>query len=162
MSLHKIKQLKKDKGFRPWDIAVYATLTVLIVALILFFAFGRDKSPPKGFEIYYQNDLIFTYDYKDATYQILKDNITVESEDSSTLNLRFCARTDTPQKDYNLIVVDKKNNSVKVTAADCSTRMDCVYMAPITQNSHFIACTPHALKILPYGYQPSDNFIPIG
>ena len=45
MSLKKVKQVRGDRGFRIWDLAVYAALAVIIIALFIAFVFTADSSP---------------------------------------------------------------------------------------------------------------------
>ncbi|MCD8307708.1 MAG: NusG domain II-containing protein [Clostridia bacterium] len=149
--IKQIDHIKKDKGFRIWDLAVYAVIIAVIVAIFCAVFFTRDTSSLKGAEIYLKNELVFDISFDSSTYNVYSDSVSVEDESSGSITLRI-----TDGSAYNVVEINLSGPSVSVTEANCSSR-DCVYTAAITDNSGIIYCLPHRLKIIPAGYEPEDN-----
>ncbi|MCD8309387.1 MAG: NusG domain II-containing protein [Clostridia bacterium] len=159
MSLKKIEEIKSNKFFKVWDIIIYAVLAVVIVALFLSVFLTSDNSPLSGINVYYNNEVVFTYAFDDNKYEILSEsNISVEEDDNS-LTVYF---TTDGGDGHNTIYIDTSNKTVKVTESDCSNRKDCVYMSAISDNSGLIVCTPHRLKIMPADYTDDGQTLPVG
>ncbi|MCD7729215.1 MAG: NusG domain II-containing protein [Clostridia bacterium] len=159
MSLKKIEQIKTNKFFRVWDLVIYAVIAVVIVVLFLSVFLSSDSSPLSGIEVYYDNEIIFTYLFESDSYDIISEsNISVE-EGEDVLTVYF---TTDGGDGHNTIVIDKSAVTVTVTEADCSNRKDCVYTAAIKDNGGVIACTPHKLKIMPMDYSDDGQTLPVG
>ena len=52
MSLKKIEQVKKDKGFKLFDLIIYGVVAVLVAVLFIVVFTTRDASPLTGVRIY--------------------------------------------------------------------------------------------------------------
>lgn len=157
MSLKKIRQVKADKGFKIGDLILYGAVAVLIAALFLTFFLTSDTTPAQGFQITYNGNAVFRYDFYEEKYAVLRaENIEIVSESEEELLLVFY--TD-GRGGYNKITVDKGNRSVRVTDADCSARKDCVYMPAVSDNSSVIVCMRHSMVIEPLDYEIVDDGI---
>jgi hypothetical protein len=160
MSLKKITQVRGDKGFKILDLILYGGLIVLIVALFIAFVFFKDTSPLKGVEIYVKNNLVFTYDFEAGKYTVADENV-IEVVDDGTTELKI--KIVTENDGYNYVTINKSESWVDLTDANCSYRKDCVHMTRISDVSSTIICTPHAVQIVPVGYQEEeDNGLIIG
>lgn len=147
MAIKKIEQIKEGKWFRVWDLVAYGVIVVIIAALFLALFLSRDTSPADGIKISYNGTAVFTYDYASGKPEVLSEsNIEIISDTDEKLTLIFYTAE---RKGHNTVVIDKVKKSVKVTEADCSTHMDCVYMPALTDKSSIISCTPHFMLIEP-------------
>ncbi|MCD8295230.1 MAG: NusG domain II-containing protein [Clostridia bacterium] len=149
--IKQIDHIKKDKGFRVWDLVVYAVIAVIIVAIFCAVFFTRDTSSLEGVEIYLRNELVFDISFEDSSYNVYSDAVSVEEETSSSITLRIASGSA-----YNVVEIDLSGPSVSVTEANCRSR-DCVYTSAITDNNGIIYCSPHSLKIIPADYTANDN-----
>lgn len=147
MSLKKVKQVRADKGFRIWDLAVYAALAVLIIALFVAFVFTRDGSPVTSVSVMYgygeEQRTICRYDFSSGALTYYDpEYITVNASSAEGVQVTF-----SEGDGYNVIYFDNTNSSVKVTEANCPS-LDCVHTAAITTNSSLpIVCTVHRLIV---------------
>jgi hypothetical protein len=154
VSLKKVEQVRSDKGFKIYDLIIYAAVILVIVALFLSFVVFRDTTKIDGISVYLKNELAFTYTFDGDEYNVVKsENIEIISNDSTELNIKILSDDD----GYNLLTINKIEGWADVTEANCSTRKDCVYMDRIEEKSQGIFCTPHGLKILPYDYEEVDD-----
>ena len=148
MSLKKVKQVRGDRGFRIWDLAVYAALAVIIIALFIAFVFTADSSPITSVSIVSgfgsEQHTICTYNFQTDALNILDNSaISVSHSKSDGIELTFRGSGD----EYNVIYIDKANHSVSVTSANCPAQ-DCVHSPHITANSSLpIVCATHELVI---------------
>ena len=143
MSKRTLENVKKDKGFKVFDLIVYGVI-ILIVAVSFIAVFAtKDKSPLTGIRVYVEDKVVFEYDFE--------NNKVVEGEDlvvdNTEKSLQVRVSTD---YGYNLIVIEK-SGMVRIKDADCHGR-DCVYSPEITDNNGIIFCSPHRLKIVPSSY----------
>ncbi len=162
MSLKKVNQVRADRGFKIWDIAVYAAILAAVAALFVVMFFTRDESQLKGIYVYYDNVVIYVYDFGEMRGEIRDGaHIAVLDEDDESLKLRFHVGSSLGS-DYNDILIDKAAVSVTITDADCSARKDCYYMDDIVNAGGALICTPHRLKIIPYGYEEDGGGIVVG
>lgn len=145
MSQKTIENVKKEKGFRIFDLIVYGVI-VLIVAVSFIAVFAtKDKSPLTGIRVYVEDKAVFEYDFESGNYNIFKtDGYEIEVSDKGK-KVKI-----TTEYGYNLIVIDKKG-SVRIKDADCHGH-DCVYSPAITDNNGIIYCSPHRLKITPFNF----------
>lgn len=155
MSLKKVQQVKGDRGFKLRDLIIYGLVVVIVAGLFIAVFATRDTSPLKGVRIYVESAVVFEYDFEKGEYEILDaQKVTVASETEEELSLRLTAGGG-----FNEVLISK-SGSVKMTDADCN-RKDCVYMPEITDNSGFIYCSPHRVKIVPYGFDEDSGVIKI-
>lgn len=157
MSLKKVKQVKADKGFRIWDLAVYGALVALIVVLFFVFVFkggtpAQDGTPAlssvtitSGFG--FEQRTVCTYDFVNDELTISDPEvITVNSSNEEGIELTFHYHGQA-EGNHNTIYIDIVNDSVRVTEADCRNK-DCVAFPPINNNSSMpITCLTHELII---------------
>ena len=148
MSLKKVTQVKADRGFKIWDIAVYAFLAALIAALFAAFVFVRGGTPLESVVITIgfgeEQRTVCAYDFVSDRLDISDpERVEVLSDDDSALKLVFHA----DGTEYNEILIDKAAVSVRVTNANCPA-LNCVYTAAITSGSSPpIICATHAMII---------------
>ena len=159
MSLKKVEQVKKDRGFKLFDLIIYGAVAALVVALFLGVFLTRDTSPLSGIRIYYDNTVIYEYVFEEseggANGETLRADCVedVKSEgDGVTLKISV-------EGGYNTVLINTAARTAEVIDADCSNRRDCVYSPALSDNSSFICCVPHKLKIEPLGYNPDDGTI---
>lgn len=151
MSLKKIKEVKTDKGFRRGDIFVYLAVLALFLAVLLWSLFGVKEEALKGFEIYYGNEIVFSYSFTSDGTEIYSDVMQVISDNSESMTIRF-----EREGKYNEIYVDKTKKSVCVSDANCSNGKDCVHTGALDSTEKSIVCAPHKLKILPFGFSDGE------
>jgi hypothetical protein len=150
MSLKKIEQVKADKGFKIWDLAVYCVVIIAILVLFYIFIFSADNSQITSFTIYYvdgrnKND-VFNYNFDTKKYNILSDDhieIVEETTDGMVINFYV----DQTKADTNRIVISQTERYVMVESANCSTQ-ECVKFGKLTTNNQSIACVPHSYMII--------------
>ncbi|MDE6868126.1 MAG: NusG domain II-containing protein [Clostridia bacterium] len=153
MSLKKIESVKKDKGFKIWDLIIYGVIIALVIVTFTVVFTTRDTTPLRGVRVYSKGVAVFEYSFENGKYNVLSDSAEIEVSDSGeTLTVKI-----TDGSEYNLVEI-VKSGSVSVKEANCHS-LDCVYMAPIKDNSGFIFCSPHALRIVPYDFDPDDGTI---
>ena len=164
MSLNRGGQAKKDGCFKTWDILIYGVILRAVAALFPADTCGYNRSAPGGVEVYYNNNLAFSYDFDSDEYSVLLPQNIAVSDGADELEITFCTDGGSAEEhtDYNVILIDKSARTVRVTESDCSNRRDCVYTPAITDTSGMITCTPHRLVIMPSGYFGSDDTIPVG
>lgn len=144
MSLKKVTQVKSDKGFRIWDILIYAVILVVVAAIFIAVFTTRDTSPLEGIRIYSRGEAVFEYAFNKDEYKILGGSVEIDVSDSGqTLTVKV-----TSDLGYNTVEIQKKG-LVKVIDADCATK-DCIHMLDIKDNSGAIICTPHGFRIVPF------------
>jgi hypothetical protein len=157
MSLKKIEQVREDKGFKIFDLIIYGVLAALIIVLFIVFVFTVDKNDLRGVNVRISNDVVFTYSFENNKYDVINSQIVEvvsESDDELVIRLNF------DNDGYNDITINKAEVWVKVTAANCSMRKDCVYTSAISNDSSMIVCAPRGLFIVPYNYtiRPDGTF----
>ncbi|MDE5942763.1 MAG: NusG domain II-containing protein [Clostridia bacterium] len=153
MSLKKIESVKKDRGFKIWDLIIYGVIIALVVITFTVVFTTRDTSPLSGIRIYSKGVAVFEYSFENGKYNILSDANEIEvSDNGESLTVKI-----TSGKEYNLVEI-VKSGSVSIKEANCHS-LDCVYMPAIKDNSGFIYCSPHALRIVPFNFDPDDGNI---
>ena len=154
MSLKKVGEVKKDKGFKIWDLIIYGAIALLVAVLFMVTFLTRDTSPLSGVRIYSDNKIVFEYSFESGEYKNLNESaVSVIADNEQTLKIKVFY-----EDEFNTVVIDKAG-SVKVTEADCFNKT-CIAMKEIKDNSGLIYCSPHRLRIEPYEYVP-DNVVPI-
>ena len=158
MSKETLNQVKKERGFKLYDLIIYAVIVALIVLAFVLSGTLLKGESIDGIEIRHKNAVVFTYLFNGDKYEI-KDGEKVEivSNDEDTLTIKFYPEN--LKYKYNQIEIDKVKKTVKVVEATCSTRKDCVHTQELKSNSQSIICIPHELIILPLGQSVSDKDI---
>lgn len=151
MSLKKVEAVKKDKGFKIFDLIVYGVIIALAVILFVVVFTTKDTSALSGVRIYSKGEAVFEYNFGTFEYKKLSDSVTVEVEEADGAVTVKVITSD----GYNTIRIDK-SGKVKVTEADCKNK-DCMYIPEITDNSGIIYCSPHGLRVVPYNFDPDPD-----
>ena len=164
MSLEKVKQVKKDRFFRVWDILVYGAVAAVVIVLFTVFVFTGSGGKLAAVNVNYDGKPAFSCDLTDGSYEIfMPENIAVRQE-GDILTVMFCidgGSLSVPEG-YNVISVDLARRSVSVTESDCSNRRDCVHTPAMTDTNGIIICTPHRLEIVPVGEESIGGTLPVG
>lgn len=143
MSFKKVEQVKRDKGFKLPDLIIYIVTAALVAVLFILVFSTRNTDPLSGVRAYIAAEVVFEYDFENApTY----DGERVEIKESGNI---LTATVKTGENDYNVMEIDKKARTVKVVEANCRGQQ-CVYMGTVKDNSGFIRCDAHRLRIEPY------------
>lgn len=154
MSLKRVRMIKKDKGFRFFDLIVYLAIALIIAAIFLAVFLTRDKNPFKGFRAYIGNDVVFECDFESGKYFCPQaEGVSVGVEGESVLTVEIVTTSG-----RNVLSVDFSKREVRVTDADCTGR-DCVYSPPVRDNNGVIYCAPHRLRVVPYNFESGGGDI---
>ena len=140
MALKKIEQVKKDRGFKLFDIIIYGAIILIVVVLFIVLFTTRDSSSLTGIRITVKAEIVFEYEFG-STPQY-SDIVTVE-EDGKGITVTI--ETD---GDKNVVFIDKDKKTAKMIEANCKGKQ-CIYFAEMNDNSDFIYCSPHGLKVEP-------------
>lgn len=143
MSLKKIDEVKKDKGFRIFDLIIYGVVAALAAALFIVVFTTKSADPLSGVRIYVAATPVFEYEFGGEAEILSPETVTVDKEDSSGITV-----TVKNGEDYNVIYINKAAKSVEVRDANCNGK-ECTYMK-MNDDGDFIFCSPHGLKIEPY------------
>ena len=155
MALKKIAQVKADKGFRIWDLILYGVITVLVVVLFIVIFTTSDTGSLTGVRITVKAQVVFEYEFGNDSPQHVSDGVTVEKDgDKITVTIQI-------DDDKNVVFIDTKKNTVKMIDANCKGKQ-CMYFAEMNDNSDFIYCSPHGLKVEPLYKDLDNNVIPFG
>lgn len=162
MSLKKIEQVRSDKGFKIFDLIVYAVVLVAIAVMFAVFVFASDDSAIRAIRISYIGDgesrTVFTYDFDADRWENFSEvNIEVAEEDDGRILLFFYV--DESKSEYNEIIVDKTERSVWVEDANCRNKT-CMNFGKLRYNNQAISCSPHGYMVIePLDYKVSGSVI---
>ncbi|MDE7439338.1 MAG: NusG domain II-containing protein [Clostridia bacterium] len=147
MALKKIEQVKKDSGFKLFDIIIYGAVLVLVAVLFIVLFTTRDKSTLTGIRIYVHSQVVFEYEFGGEPQYT--DSVEVR-EDGNGIYVTILNGND-----KNVVFIDNNRKTVKMTEANCKGK-ECLYFAAMDNNSDFIYCSPHGVKVEPLK-QDLDN-----
>ncbi len=137
---------KREKPFSPYDIIVYVVIAVILVGITLAVFLPEKKTLLKA-DIYYGDDVIYTYTFADGKGDITEygvSYVTVEKFDGVT-NVTIV----TP---LGKNVAEIGRDYVKMAEADCSSHPDCVEkFSPIKTGGKVTVCMPHKIRIVTSG-----------
>lgn len=154
MSLKKVEQIKKDRGFKILDLIIYGAIVAIIVILFIVLFATRDTDPLHGIRISVNNVAVFECNFDDGTYGALTEDGTVTYEKPQKGEKLIV--TVHSGGGYNIVEIDLDERVVRVTDADCR-RNDCMYTklnpVQITDNNSVIYCSPHAMSIEPLNFE---------
>lgn len=143
MSLKKVEQVKKDKGFRLFDLIIYGVVLVVAVIVFIVVFITGNKDPLTGVKIYVDAEEVFTYEFGGKPVFTESEGLTVEEDDKGvTVTIR------TANDGLNTVYIDKSAQTVKMTEANCKGK-HCVYFPEMSNNKDVIYCSPHGVKIEP-------------
>ncbi|MDE7306899.1 MAG: NusG domain II-containing protein [Clostridia bacterium] len=143
MSLKKIEQVKKDKGFKLFDLIIYGVVAVLVAVLFIVVFTTRDASPLTGVRIYLRAEIVFEYEFDKPLPEELHECVEVK-EDGDGITVTITSGGDT-----NVVYIDTDKGTVVMKEANCNGKQ-CVYFPKIDNNSKFIFCSPHGVKVEPF------------
>ena len=156
MSLKKVEQIKKDKGFKFFDIIIYAVIIALVAILFIVTFAKRNTEPLRGVRIRLYGNAVFECNFEDGSGGALTEDGSVEISDTQDGIQLVTVRSDSG---YNVVEINYSARTVKVVEADCRMH-DCIYssLKPtliISGNDSLpIYCNPHAMLIEPLDYAP--------
>ena len=141
MSLKKIEQVKKDRGFKIFDLIIYGAVLVLVAVLFIVVFTTRDTSELSGVKITVGTEVVFEYEFG-GEFNKKSDSVTVE-EDGKSITV-----TVTTDEGKNVVYIDKDKKTAKMLDADCRGKQ-CMYFPELDNNSKYIYCSPHGVKVEP-------------
>lgn len=153
MSLLKIEQVKKDRGFKLFDIIIYGAVLLIVAVLFIVLFTTQDKSSLTGVRITVRAQTVFEYEFGGEPKYT--DAVTVE-EDENGITVTVISGDD-----KNVVYIDKEKKTAKMTEANCKGK-ECMYFVPMQDNSDFIYCSPHGVKIEPLYKDLDSPVIPVG
>lgn len=142
-----IEQLKKQKYFYKADLIVYVLIAILITTLLLVYLLPYNKTSLEKIEIYYENILIYTYNYESNEKEIVDNysNIITEYDSDGLHYVKIVT-----ERGKNIVEIG--NSYAKMSEADCSYYAECVNnFQPIEEGGDIIVCLPHQIKIIGSG-----------
>lgn len=152
MAKEQLDETRKNKFFKPWDIAAYIIILIIVAATFISLLVKSDGDI-KGVSITYKNAVAaeYLFDGGLTVYETEGITFTVSEEDSADYI------TVSTSEGYNVIRADKAERKVTVTQADCSASADCTRMK-ISSAADSIVCVPHLIAITPIadGKLPAD------
>ena len=151
MSLKKVESVKKDRGFKLADLIIYAVIALAVLSLFLAVFLTRNDSPLKGVRIFIEDKEVFVCDFESSEYSVSDERATVV--EGQTLEVKI-----TVNSGYNIVSIDMSARTAKVTEADCRGR-DCVHTPEIKDSGGIIYCSPHSVRVEPFGYEPDNSVI---
>lgn len=147
MGIERIEQIKKRKPFALADVFVYAALAVLIVVLFIVFVFSVPQAPIKGVQFVYREQVVYTYSFETGGKAATGWSKYFEERTEGDL-VYVTFYEDEEKTEYNVLCINLKEQSAKMTDTNCSHHKDCVYMDAIQSQNGVIICVPHGLKVL--------------
>lgn len=160
MSLKKVAEVKKDKGFKIWDLIIYGAVVLIAAALFIAVFATRNTDPLSGVRIsvkegvFADYKVVFEYNFSDEP-SFDAETVQVDDKDG-----KITVTVKTGGNGINVVEIDKKARTATVTEANCRSRR-CVYSPTIKDNSRDIHCDTHGLKVEPFTYNPDNPFQPV-
>lgn len=148
MALKKIEQVKEDRGFKLLDIIIYGAVLLIVAALFIVLFVTRDTSSLTGIRITVRAQVVFEYEFGGES-QVFSDCVTYDEDEKG---ITVTVLTD---GDKNVIFIDTAKKTAKMIEANCRGKQ-CMYFAAMDDNSNFVYCSPHGLKVEPL-IQDLDN-----
>lgn len=144
MSLKKVEQVKADKGFKIWDLIIYAVIIVIVAVLFVVVFVTKNDSPLTGVRVFVEGEAVFEYEFDGSPVY----SETVKPEHVKEDDKGLTVTVNCPDGGVNVIYIDKGARTAKVIEANCSGKQ-CVYFPAIDDNNKIIYCNPHGLRIEP-------------
>lgn len=144
MSLKKVEQVKKDKGFRLFDLIIYGVVLAVVAIVFIVVFTTRNTDPLTGVRIYVNSEVVFEYEFGGEPIFLESEALTVEEDGAGiTVTIR------TGNDGLNKVYINKSAKTVKMIEANCKGK-ECKYFPEMSRNTDFIYCSPHSVKIEPY------------
>ena len=155
MSLKKIEQVKQDRGFKLFDIIIYGAVVLIVAVLFIVLFTTQDKSSLSGIRIMLKAQVVFEYEFGGDDPLYIADCVTLEEKEHG---FNVIIEND---GDKNVIFINTDKNTVKMVDANCRGKQ-CMYFAAMDDNSDFIYCSPHGIKLEPLKMDFDSPVIPFG
>jgi len=143
MSLKKVEQVKKDKGFRLFDLIIYGVILAAVAITFIVVFTTRNDDPLTGVRILVNAEQVFAYEF--GGEPVLSDNETATVEEDGK-GITVTIKTD--GNGQNIVYIDKSAKTVIMKEANCKGKQ-CLYFPEMSKNTDFIYCSPHGVKIEP-------------
>ena len=143
MSLKKIEQIKQqDKGFKLFDILIYAAVILIVAVLFIALFTTRDTSSLTGVQISVKAQVVFEYQFGDENPLTCAEGVEWNRDgEGITITVDI-------DGDKNIIYLNTAKKTAKMIEANCRTKQ-CTKFPTMTKNSDFIYCSPHGLNVQP-------------
>ena len=145
MSLKETDQVRKNKFFTRWDIAVYLVLlAAVVISFVVLFLSASDRVQIDRLDIRCRGERVAVYDFAGDTLEIAegREEMFRTEEDGGTLLIYIFPE----EGAFNLLAVDRQARTADMRDADCSAGKDCTYMH-VRAAGQTIVCVPHGLVI---------------
>jgi len=143
MAKEQFNAARSSRFFKPWDIAAYI-LIIIIIAAALIPTLIKSDGEISGLSVTYSGNNAAEYTFDGGLTDFKADGIAFAVTRDGELT--YIAIT--TEKGYNKIKIDTNNKTVTMEEANCSKKADCKHMK-ISSSSDSIICLPHSLVILP-------------
>lgn len=138
----------RERGFFAiGDLAVYAVLALIVVALFLAAAFLGKGGKAKGIAIELDGVSVYTYEFGGGGKVAAEFADRVREEISET-GVTVTVYADAAKKEYNVIFIDPAAGTARMKDANCSFHKDCVAMAEVSSERGVIVCVPHKCRVV--------------
>lgn len=146
---------KRENFFKPWDIAVYAAVVILLACLVGWFFIDRGTQKDlTAIEIYYREQVFLVYSFEKDKFEqseALGVECTILGEKGEY------TITVTIGEGYNKVFIE--SDFAEIIEADCGGQ-ECVENFPrITGGGDVIICLPHRIKVLGIGRGSNEVII---
>ena len=100
MALKKIEQVKKDRGFKLFDIIIYGAVLILVAVLFIVVFTTRNTNPLTGVKVTFKAQVVFEYEFDSGIKTMSEQVELVEDGEGITLTIKT-------SNDYNVIYINK-------------------------------------------------------
>ena len=149
------EKIKRSKPFEKSDIFIYSALAIAIAILFVLFVIVPAIKPTNGFAVYKDGQTVLTYSLDEKKLEVLPEFISLVDVKENENGITITIYDNADKLGYNVIFIDKKSNTAKVTKSNCSSSKECVH-SPAISNTGAIYCAPRGIKISPI----SGDFLP--
>ncbi|MBQ9103936.1 MAG: NusG domain II-containing protein [Clostridia bacterium] len=143
-------------AFKLNDIILYI-LTIVIVMICFLVPLFLKNENTNSFSVYKNDSLVLIFDCEKDKYAVENEYLGLVDIKEENGEVLITIYTSIEKDNYNTLLVNLADNSVKVIESTCSVRKDCVHTRAIVNGEGVIICLPHGLKIMPTG----SNYIPV-
>lgn len=156
MAKEQFEEARKSRFFKPWDIAAYILIIIIIVVAFIPLMINKGDGEISGLSVTYGGKEAARYSFDGGFTDFNAEGIAftlTEEEKAVYIDIRA-------KDGYNIIKIDTENKVITMEEADCSKKADCTKMR-IASSADSIICLPHSLVILPTvsGKLPNDIII---
>lgn len=141
MSLKKVEQVKRDRGFKLFDLIIYGVIVLTVAALFLAVFLTRNTDPLSGVRICVDSVTVFEYEFGKEPTPPADGVEWTETDKTITVTVN-------KNGGKNVILIDKSAKTAVMHKADCKGGQ-CLYFGAIDNNNKIIYCNPHRLRVEP-------------